>query len=238
MDDIFVGMINGKLVIIYIDDILIFAKTKEELERITKMVLAKLHKHNLFLKTKKCEFCKLQIKYLGMIIEEGKISMEPIKLAGIWDWPTPPTVKQVRSFLGFGNFYWKFISHYSDIAKPLNDLTKKDKKFEWTNECQESFDTLKWCFTEEPVLLMPDHSKPFQIESDTSKVATGAILTQTNLNGDRHPVAFLSQMFTDMEWQYKIYDWELLGIGRMATLYPRIWTHDSCTFWPQKPDIF
>ena len=128
IDDIFVGMINGKLVIIYMVDILIFAKTKEELERITKMVLAKLWKHNLFLKAKKCEFCKLQIEYLGMIIEEGKISIDPIKLAGIQDWPIPSTVKQVRSFLGFGNFYQKFISHYSDIAKPLNNLTKKRQK--------------------------------------------------------------------------------------------------------------
>ena len=108
-------------------------------------------------------------------------------------------VKQVRSFLGFGNFYQKFISHYSDIAKPLNNLTKKDRKFEWTNKCQESFDTLKQCFTEEPILLMPNHSKLFQIESDTSKVATGAVLTQTDLNGDRHPIAFLSQTFMDTE---------------------------------------
>ena len=87
------------------DNILIFAKTKEELERITKMVLAKLQKHDLFLKAKKCEFCKLRIEYLGMIIEEGKIFMDPIKLADIQDWPTPSMVKQVRSFLGFGNFY-------------------------------------------------------------------------------------------------------------------------------------
>ena len=138
--------------------------------------------------------------------------MDPIKLAGIQDWPTPSTVKQVRSFLGLGNFYRKFISHYSDITKPLNDLTKKDKKFEWTNKCQESFDTLKQHFTKEPMLLMPNHSKPFQIESDASKVATGAILTQTNLNGDRHPIAFLSQTFTDTERQYEIYDQELLSI--------------------------
>ena len=108
-------------------------------------------------------------------------------------------MKQVQLFLGFKNFYWKFISHYSDIAKPLNDLTKKDKKFEWTEECQMSFDTLKRRFTKEPILLMPDHSKPFQIESDASKVATGAVLTQADLNGDQHPVAFISQTFTDTE---------------------------------------
>ena len=83
MDDIFVGMIDGRLVIIYMDNILIFAETKEELERITKMVLAKLREHDLFLKAKKCEFCKQKTEYLGMVIEEGQISMDPIKLAGI-----------------------------------------------------------------------------------------------------------------------------------------------------------
>ena len=119
-----------------------------------------------------------------MIIEEGKISMDPTKLEGIRDWPVPTTVKQVQSSLGFGNFYRKFISHYSDLAKPLNDLTKKDKKFEWTIECQNAFDLLKKRFTEEPVLMMPDQSRPFQIESDASKVATGAVLTQLDSNGN------------------------------------------------------
>jgi RNase H-like domain found in reverse transcriptase len=119
-----------------------------------------------------------------MIIEEGKISMDAVKLAGIRDWPVPTTLKQTRSFLGFGNFYRKFIFHYSKLARPLNDLTKKDKKFEWTTNCQKAFDTMKKRFTEEPVLLMPDQSKPIQIKSDASKVATGAVLTQLDLNGN------------------------------------------------------
>jgi hypothetical protein len=126
-----------------VDDILIFAYTKEELERITKLVLEKLREHNLFLKAKKCEFCQTRIKYLGMIIEEGKISMEAVKLGGIRDWLVPTTLKQTQSFLGFGNFDQKFISHYSELARPLNNLTKKDKKFEWTTKCQEAFDTMK-----------------------------------------------------------------------------------------------
>ena len=100
MDKIFVTMIKGKLVIIYMDDILIFAKTKEELKQITKLVLEKLRENDLFLKAKKCEFKKIKIEYLGMIIEEGQISMDPIKLAGIREWPTPTMVNQVRSFLG------------------------------------------------------------------------------------------------------------------------------------------
>ena len=78
-----------------------------------------------------------------MIIEEGKIAMDPIKLGGIRDWPIPTTIKQVQSFLGFGNFYRQFIAHYSDLAQLLIDLTKKDKTFEWTTECQTAFDILK-----------------------------------------------------------------------------------------------
>ena len=89
---------------------------------------------------------------------------------------------------------------------------KKDKKFEWTTECQEAFNILKRRFTEELVLLMPDQSKPFQIESDASKVATGAVLTQLDSNGDQHPVAFMSKTFTDTKRKYEIYDRELLGI--------------------------
>ena len=84
--------------------------------------------------------------------------MDPIKLAGIREWPVPTTVKQVQSFLGFGNFYQKFISHYLDLAKSLTNLTKKDRKFEWMEGCRQAFDNLKKQFTEEPVLLMPDHN--------------------------------------------------------------------------------
>jgi RNase H-like domain found in reverse transcriptase/Reverse transcriptase (RNA-dependent DNA polymerase)/Integrase zinc binding domain len=212
MDNIFMTMINNQLVIVYMDNILIFANTKEELERITKLVLEKLPEHDLFLKAKKCEFCQTKIEYLGIIIEEGKISMDAIKLGEIRDWPVHTMLKQTRSFLGFGNFYRKFISHYSELAQPLNNLTKKDKKFEWSTDCQKAFDTMKKRFMEEPVLLMPDQSKPFQIKSDTSKVATGAVLTQLDLNGDQHPVAFLSKTFSKTERKYEIYDWELLGI--------------------------
>jgi Reverse transcriptase (RNA-dependent DNA polymerase)/RNase H-like domain found in reverse transcriptase len=184
MNDIFMTMIDNRLVIVYMDDILIFSDTKEELERIIKLVLEKLRKHNLFLKAKKCKFCQTRIKYLGMIIEEGRITMDSVKLGGIRDWPVPTTLKQTQSFLGFGNFYRKFISHYSELARPLNDLMKEDKKFEWSNNCQKVFNTMKKRLTEELGLLMPDQSKLLQIKSDASKVATGVVLTQLDLNRD------------------------------------------------------
>ena len=93
-------------------------------------------------------------------------------------------VKEVRGFLGFGNFYRRFIRHYSNIAKPLNDTMKKDQLFNWTTECQQAFEELKRCFTEEPVLIMPNQTKPFQIERDASKYASGAVLTQIDGNGN------------------------------------------------------
>jgi hypothetical protein len=143
MDDIFGDMVDEGIIIIYMDDIFLFAPDKHTLTENTKRVLARLQENDLFLKPTKCEFNKTKVEYLGMVIEEGKISMDPGKLRGIRDWRVPTTVKQVRGFLGFGNFYRRFIRHFSELAKPLNNLLKKDQKFEWTNECQQAFDQLK-----------------------------------------------------------------------------------------------
>ena len=131
-----------------------------------------------------------------MVIEEGRISMDHGKLKGIRDWPEPTMVKQTRGFLGFGNFYRQFIWRFSHLTKPLNNLLKKDQKFEWTDDCQRAFDELKKRFTEEPVLMMLDQTKPFQIETDASKYATGAVLTQLDSNGTRHSISFISKTFS------------------------------------------
>jgi hypothetical protein len=241
MDSIFSDMIEECMVIVYMDDILIFINNQEDLQKRTKMVLQWLQEHNLFLKLKKCEFNKTTIEYLGLIIQEGKMLMDPVKLSGIWDWPTPNTVKQVRGFLGFANFYWRFIKKFSELLLPLNNLLWKDTKFDWNHECQEVFKTLKGWFLQEPVLMMPDHSKPFQIELDMSKYALGAVLTLTDINRDRHPVAFLSKTFTNTERWYEIYDritWNSTSFEKMATLYLRIRTHNIGTHGSPEPDIF
>ena len=193
MDHIFIIELEKGVVIIYMDDILIPADTLEELEETTKVVLQRLKDNDLYLKPEKCEFARTRVEYLGMIIEQGRIAMDPKKVKGIVDWPQPKNTTQLRSFLGFGNFYRRFIKKYSDVVKPLNDLLKKDIAFQWNDEAQKAFDTLKARFTEQPVLMMPDMTRSFQIESDASKFAYGAVLTQTDLNGARHPVAFLSK---------------------------------------------
>ena len=109
MNDILKDELNNGWVIVYMDDILIFSKMKEGLEEMTKRVLQRLHENDLYLKPGKCEFCKTQIEYLGFIIKEGKMSMDPGKLNGIQEWPVLKNMKQVRSWLGFGKFYQKFI---------------------------------------------------------------------------------------------------------------------------------
>ena len=148
IDAIFADVIDDNIVIIYMDNIFIYTPDEETLAKNTRRVSERLRDNDLFLKPTKCKFNESKVEYLGMVIEEGKISMDSGKLKRIWDWPTPATVKQVRAFLGFGNFYWRFIWHFSELAKPLNDLLKKDNKFEWTSDCQKAFDELKKHFTE------------------------------------------------------------------------------------------
>ena len=214
MDSIFIEEIEEGVTIVYMDDILIYATTLELLKKYTKRVLQKLRDHDLVLKAKKCEFNKTKREYIGLVVEEGKISTDLIKVKGFADWPIPTCVKDVRSFLGFGNFYWKFIPGFSTLAAPLNALLKKDMIFQWMEETQRSFDALKRKLTSSPVLMMPDQTQPFQIECDALKYASGAVLTQQDNNGDRHLVAFLSKTFSETERNYEIYDRELLAIIR------------------------
>jgi len=212
MNDIFLMETNKGWILIYIDNILIFSKEKEDLQKLILWVLKKLKDNDLFVNLDRCTFEAKEVDYLGMIISENQIKIDLAKLEGIRDWLTPTTVKQVWFFLGFGNFYSKFIGHYTDIVGPLNDLMKKDLVWNWTDACQEAFEKLKEEFQKAPVLLMPDLTKPFVIESDASKFTTGEVIQQKNMNRDCHPCGYISHSFDMTQWNYEIYDWELIGI--------------------------
>jgi hypothetical protein len=164
------------------------------------------------LKLEKCLFDKEEVDFLGMIIRYNQIKMDRAKLNGIKNWPEPETVKEVRSFLGFCNFYRKFIGHYAEISKPLTELTKKDEPFIWNKERQKAFDTLKEKFLNEPVLCMPDPVRQFILQTDASRIAIGAVLKQYQDNGELHPCGYLSHTLTDAEKNYQIYDRELLAV--------------------------
>jgi len=119
-------------VVVYLDNILIFMETLEEHQRVTWRVMELLRKHNLFLKPEKCKFKKTEVEYLGVIISQNSIKMDPVKVAGVTEWPTPSNRKEVQSFLGFTNFYRRFIQGFSQLACPLFDLTQKDMERTWS----------------------------------------------------------------------------------------------------------
>src|SRR5467141_1569342 len=126
MNDIFQELIDEGVIVIYMDDILIFgSQTKEEHHAIIVWVLDILHKHQLYLKAEKCTFAQPMVEYLSLILSEGRIEMDPVKVAGICDWPTPRNVTKVQSFVRLINFYRRFIQGFSHVAKPLHQLTKE-----------------------------------------------------------------------------------------------------------------
>ena len=148
--------------------------------------------NSLFFKLSKSVFHVSAIDYLGVILEKGKMRMDPAKVSGVRNWPTLKCVKDVRSFHGFCNFYQAFIAGFSKIALPLNTLTKKGQPFMWTAATQQAFDTLKQKVTEEPILLHPILTRLFELEVDASGFAIGAVLMHKGDNDQRHPVGFYS----------------------------------------------
>lgn len=211
MNTIFHDMLDQGCVI-YLDDILIYAETEEELLRITREVLKRLREHKLFVKPGKCRFKVQKVEFLGVIIFPGGLEMDPGKTDTIRDWPAPTKLKELQSFLGFCNFYRRFIQGYSKIARPLNDLIGKNAKWLWTKRQQEAFMELKAQFKVGKVLMHPKVEKQFFIECDSSGYAMGAELFQINEEGKRQPVAFFSKTLQPAERNYDIHDKELLVI--------------------------
>jgi hypothetical protein len=147
---VFMCLMNGvfrnyldKFVIVFLDDILVYSKTEEEHEQHLRMVLQVLREHQLYEKLGKCSFYQRQIHYLGHIISEEGISMDSEKVKAIQEWPTPRNVTEVRSFMGLAGYYRRFIAGFSRITHAITSLQKKEKKFQWTEQCENSFQQLK-----------------------------------------------------------------------------------------------
>jgi len=174
MDDIFKDLISEGVVMVYLDDILIFTETLEEHRKITRCILELLEKHKLYLRSNKCEFEKTTIEYLGVIISHNSVTMDPVKIAGVTEWPILTNKKEVQSFLGFTNFYRQFIRDFSEHARPLFDLTRNDSSWRWGEAEHAAFARLKGSVTSALVLISPDPTKPFRIEADSSDFAMGA----------------------------------------------------------------
>jgi len=213
MNDIFQDLIAEGIMVVYLDDILIFTGMKEEHAKAIRQMLQVLQEHKLFLHPEKCEFCKERIEYLGLVISENEVSMDPIKVVGVREWPTPENKTDVQAFLGFVNFYHRFIWDFSAKARLLFDLTCSEQVWTWSGREQTAFEDLKMAVTTAPVLMSPQDSEPFQVEVDSSDFTTGAVLSQQS-TADRkwYPVAFYSKSLSSVERNYKIHDKEMLAI--------------------------
>jgi len=213
MNDVFKTVIAEGIVVVYLDNILIFTKTEEEHERAVQRVLEILMEHKLFLRLEKCEFHWEQIEYLGLVISENKVAIDPVKVTGVREWPVPENRTDVQAFIGFVNFYHHFIQDFSTIARLLFDLTYSDQAWNWGTKEQEAFERLKIAVTTALTLASPQDSEPFCIKADSSDFASEAVLSQ-QLPGEEkwHPVAFYSNSLSPVEQNYKIHDKEMLAI--------------------------
>src|SRR5882724_10733374 len=200
MNNIFTELIDEGVVTIYMADILIFGgQTQEQHHEIVVQVLDILHKHCLYLKVEKCTFEQPMVEYLGLILLEGCMEMDPVKVAGVRDWPTPRNVTEVQSFVRFVNFCRCFVQDFLHVAKPLHQLTKKGEEWLWAVKEQASFEELKCLITSTLILVQPNQDAPFRLETDTSGYATGAVLSQLCDNSKWHPVGFTSKGFDSAE---------------------------------------
>ncbi|KAK3572801.1 hypothetical protein QTP86_007406 [Hemibagrus guttatus] len=218
---VFQALINGvfqdvlnKYVIAYIDDILVYSASFEEHVHHVWEVLSRLLKNCLFVKPEKCEYHRHTVTFLGYVISPRGVKMDQSKVQAVTGWPEPTTVKDLQRFLGFANFYCRFIRNYSSIASPLTSLLKgKPRKLAWGALSQEVFATLKRSFNIAPILRHPDPNRPFVLEVDASSCGVGTVLSQRHGTPSKlRPCAFNSRKLTPAEANYDVGNKELLSI--------------------------
>ncbi len=164
--------------LVYLDDVVVFGSDEEQLLQRMDEVFTRLHRAGLKIKPNKCHlFCR-DVEYLGHVIGENGVRVSPDKVAAVKEWPVPTCVTDVRSFLGTASYYRRFIPGFATIASPLHEMTNKDKRFEWTAECQYAFDHLKGMLCQAPVLAFPVPGAKFILDTDASDKGIGAVLSQ------------------------------------------------------------
>ncbi|XP_075500077.1 uncharacterized protein LOC142538652 [Primulina tabacum] len=196
-------------VIVFIDEILIYSKTRELHQEHLRTVLQLLRENQLYAKLKKCEFLLEQVAFLGHTVSKDGISVDSSKTESIKQWSIPKTVLEFKSFLRLAGYYRRFIEDFSKIAFPLTSLTRKSTKFEWTIECQQAFQALKDKLTSAPVLVLPCGTEDFVLYTDASKQGLGAVLKQRG-----KVIAYASRQLKDYEKiiPHMIWNWQLWSL--------------------------
>nr|ACS91357.1 polyprotein [Coix lacryma-jobi] len=215
MNSVFMPELD-KFVVVFIDDILVYSKTKEEHAEHLRIVLTRLREHQLYAKFSKCAFWLEEVQFLGHVLSAKGIAVDPGKVQDILKWKSPTTVHQVRSFLGMAGYYRRFILGFSKIAKPITELLKNQVKFKWTPECEQAFQTLKKLLTTAPILAQPDIEKPFDVYYDASGIGLGCVLMQ-----EGRVIAYASRQLKRHEEHYPTHDLELAAVVHAL----KIWRH-------------
>ena len=233
------GDLNLNWCIVYLDDVIVYSETPEQhLERLA-AVFKRLSKAGLKLKPSKCKFFQTELDYLGHHISADGVSTDPKKVEAVKDWPTPSTVSDVRSFLGFVGYYRRFIKGFSSLAKPLTELTKglesqckrtaKKTLVNWGKEQQDAFDSLKEACISSPVLGYPDYSKPFILHTDASTEGLGAVLYQRQEDRMR-VIAYASRALSKSESNYAPHKLEFLALKWAVTEKFKDYLYGANTF--------
>ena len=212
------GELHLNWCIIYLDDVIVYLKTPEEHIEWLEAVFKKISDAGLKLKPSKCEFFKKRIHYLGHIVSNKGIETDPKKIEAIVKWPGPRTVHEVHKFLGFTNYYRKFVYKYAQIARPLNKLIsgenakKKHRKVDWGEDQETSFCQLKDACTKTPVLAYADYKKPFRVNTDASERGLGSVLYQKQDDGTFRVIAYASRSLSRTEKNYNTHKLEFLAL--------------------------
>ena len=229
--EICMGELNLRDCLIYLDDIIIFSSTFEEHLKRLQAAFKNLERHNLKLKPSKCEFFKECVTYLGHVVSADGIQTDPSKTEAVKNWPVPKNTKDVRKFLGFTGYYRRFVKEYASIVRPLNDLlvghptnahgkkkpsSEKATPFKWTDEQQQSFETIKDQLMNPPVLGYADYRLPFTLHTDASGTSLGAALYQQQ-NGANRVIAFASRSLKPSEKNYPAHKLEFLALKWAVT---------------------
>lgn len=211
MDMVLAGM-QWKSCLVYLDDVIIVGKTFQDHLRNLREVFQQLREAGLKLKPTKCDFCSLQVEFLGHIVSADGVQTDPSKTEKVAQWPIPKTRKEVQQFLGLANYYRRFVKDFATIAKPLHRLTEKTAKFEWTSECQTAFEEIRQRLVTAPILAFPDYERVFILDTDASDTGIGAVLSQVQEDGSERVIAYASRVLTKPERRYCVTRRELLAV--------------------------
>jgi len=198
--------------IVYLDDVLIYSDNLEQHQKDVAAIIRAIRQQGMKLKPSKCEFHQRETGYLGFIINNEGVKVDPIKTAAIWDWKAPTNKKGIQEFMGFCNFYRRFINGFSRTVKPLYDRTKKDVIWEWESKEQTAFDELRQKLCSTPVLTYFKAGRPLLVETDASQYVCSGILSQQDEDGKWRPIAYRSKTIKPAECNYDVHDKELLAI--------------------------